>query len=132
MNFPSTVKLLIAWGRWGAIDVGYPRACPMFTLKARSPLYAAGYIPPDVLDMERAVGAIEPQERRILVLRFQWRARTIELANLLRINRITAWRRLNDAIGSAHVSYCNYCARETECGKTRYDRFTVSKTNVDV
>lgn len=87
-------------------NIGYPRICPMFTLTARSPAFAAGYIPADVIDIELAVRQVEPPERRLVVLKYQWSMTLSEIGALLDETKWVARRKIEGAEASVHSAYC--------------------------
>ena len=66
-----------------------------------------GYIPPDVMDIERAVGMMEPTERVIVIHKHQWGMTIREIALDLNCTKWTARRRIEDAEYAVHVAYCN-------------------------
>ena len=69
----STIRLLREWARFGqAHNIGYPTMSPMFGERAlKSPLFGAGYIPPDIEAVELCVCLLEWRLRRPLILRYQ-------------------------------------------------------------
>jgi hypothetical protein len=103
----STRALLRAWGRWGAINIGYPSACPTFRLTGRSPLHPVGHIPPDVLDIENAIGRVEWQERQLVIHRYQWHMTLREIGTRIGCSLWAARRKVEDAEYAVHVAYCN-------------------------
>jgi hypothetical protein len=102
----GTVKLLWAWGRWGSINIGYPVNCPMFVLTGRSPRTPVGYIPADVLDIENAVRRVEVQERRLIVLKYQWRSSLSDIAKIIDATKWSTRRKIEAAEGAVHDAYC--------------------------
>ena len=114
---PSTYKLLLEWGRWGAMEnIGYPRSSAFFgELALKMPLFAAGYIPPDVMDIENATRRVEPHERQLVVDKYQWRYTLSEIGVRLECTKWIARRRVEDAEYAVHVAYCNlgqrFCAQ---------------------
>lgn len=115
----STIKLLRAWGAWGSIHLGYPRQCPMSQLTARSPMHAVGYIPADVIDIERAVGMIDVSDRRILVLKYQWFMNLRELGDRLGCTRWQARRKVERAEGEAESAYCAFDTNSVKPARLR-------------
>lgn len=69
----STVKLLVAWARWGqGQSIDYPSMSPMFGERAlKTPLHGIGHIPPDVQEVESAVCRAEWHHRQALIYRYQ-------------------------------------------------------------
>jgi len=105
----STHALLVAWGRWGAIEnIGYPRYSPMFGERAlKTPLFAVGYIPADVLDIENATKLIEPYERQLVIHKYQWRMSLKEIGERMGCTKWSARRKVEDAEYAVHVAYCS-------------------------
>lgn len=77
----------------------------MSQLTARSPVHAVGYIPADVLDIERAVGEVDPFDRRLIVLKYQWFMNLRELGEHLGQTRWVARRRVEHAEGEVENAY---------------------------
>ena len=71
------------------------------------PLQPVGYIPPDVMDIERAVGRIEPKERVIVIHKHQWGMTIAEIGRELGCTKWSARRRIEDAEYAVHVAYCS-------------------------
>jgi hypothetical protein len=71
----STVKLLVAWARWGhGHNIGYPSAASFFGERSlKSPLHEIGHVPDDVAEVEAAVCALEWFYRSALIYRYQRR-----------------------------------------------------------
>jgi hypothetical protein len=69
----STVKLLVAWARWGhGHNIGYPSAASFFGERSlKSPLHEIGHIPDDVAEVEQAVCQLEWFHRSALIYRYQ-------------------------------------------------------------
>jgi hypothetical protein len=69
----STVKLLVAWARWGeGQSIDFPSMSPMFGERAlKTPLHGVGHIPEDVAEVETAVCALEWFHRMALIYRYQ-------------------------------------------------------------
>lgn len=69
----STVKLLVAWARWGqGQSIYYPSMSPMFGERAlKTPLHGSGHVPPDVAEVEHAVCRLEWFHRSALIYRYQ-------------------------------------------------------------
>jgi hypothetical protein len=109
----SSRAVLLAWARWGAIqNLGYPALSPMFGERAlKTPLYASTYAPPDVLEMDRAVGMVEPGERRIIIHRYLWRMSHTELGERWGLTRNKARHRLEAAEYAVHAAYISLNSR---------------------
>jgi hypothetical protein len=105
----STHALLVAWGRWGAMEnIGYPKMSPMFGERAlKTPLYAAGYIPADVMDVENATRLIEPDERQLVIHKYQWHMTLAEIGQRIGVTKWSARRKVEDAEYAVHVAYCS-------------------------
>jgi hypothetical protein len=71
----STVKLLVAWARWGeGQSIGYPSTTSFFGERAlKAPLHSAGHIPDDVAEIEAAVCKLDWFYRSALIYRYQRR-----------------------------------------------------------
>lgn len=69
----STVKVLVAWARWGqGQSVYYPTMSPMFGERAlKTPLHGIGHIPPDVMEVEQIICGLEWFHRSALIARYQ-------------------------------------------------------------
>lgn len=69
----STVKLLVAWARWGqGQSIDYPSMSPMFGERAlKTPLHGVGHIPPDVAEVEAVICKLEWFYRSALIARYQ-------------------------------------------------------------
>lgn len=69
----STVRLLVAWARWGeGQSADYPSMSPMFGERAlKTPLHGVGHIPPDVADVEAVICQLEWFYRSALIARYQ-------------------------------------------------------------
>jgi hypothetical protein len=104
----ATRSVLVAWAKWGQIqNLGYPSLSPMFGERAlKTPLFASTYAAPDVLEMDRAIGQIEPEERRMLIHRYLWHMTLSELGTRWAISKWKARHKLADAEYAAHVAYC--------------------------
>lgn len=68
----STVKLLVAWARWGqGQSIDYPSMSPMFGERAlKTPLHGVGHIPPDVAEVEIAVCRLSYEDRETIIQRY--------------------------------------------------------------
>ena len=78
----------------------------MFVLTGRSPRTPVGYIPADVLDIENAVRRLEVQERRLLLLKYQWRSSLTDIAKIIAATKWSARRKIEAAEASVHDAYC--------------------------
>src|SRR5271169_1773348 len=109
----GTRSVLLAWAKWGQLqNLGYPRLSPMFGERAlKTPLFASTYAPADVLEMDRAVGLIEPDERRMVIHRYLWRMTHSELANRWGLTRHKARHRVESAEYAVHVAYISLYSR---------------------
>lgn len=69
----STVKVLVAWARWGqGQSIDYPSMSPMFGERAlKTPLHGVGHIPPDVAEVEAIICKLEWFHRSALIARYQ-------------------------------------------------------------
>lgn len=89
-------------------NIGYSAVSPMFVERClKMALYPAGYIPADVMDIENAIKQVEPDERQLVIHKYQW---YMSLAELAERHKITKWqvrRRVEDAEYSVHIAYCN-------------------------
>lgn len=96
-----------AWGRGHNID--YPSMSPMFGERAlKSPLYDHGEAPPEVTLCDRAVCALDPQNRRIIILKFQSKASYRAMAEAIGIHLKDVRERLDGAIGEVHYQIQSY------------------------
>lgn len=86
-------------------NIGYPRVSPMFVLTAKSPAFAAGYIPADVMDIEFAVRAVDSVERRLVVLKYQWFMTLSEIGELIDETKWVARRKIEEAEAAVHSEY---------------------------
>lgn len=100
--------MLIAWAKWGQIHhLGYPRKSSMFGERTdKMSLYAPTWAPEDVLEMDQAVGFIEPEERRMLIHRYLWHLSLFELGLRWGISKWSARRKLENAEWAVHAAYC--------------------------
>ena len=126
----GTRAILLAWARWGAIqNLGYPALSPMFGERAlKTPLHASTYAPPDVLEMDRAVGMVEAAERRMIIHRYLWRMTHTELADRWGCTRHKARHKLEAAEYAVHAAYISLLPR-ARYGKSMEDANSV--TGVD-
>jgi hypothetical protein len=108
-HLSSTHALLRAWGKWGAMEnIGYPRMSPMFGERAlKTPLFAVGYIPADVMDIENATRVVEPDERQLVIHRYQWHMTLSEIGKRIGCTKWSARRKIEAAEYAVHVAYCN-------------------------
>jgi DNA-directed RNA polymerase specialized sigma24 family protein len=104
----STHSLLKAWAQWGASHhIGYPRMSPMFGERAlKTPLFPTDYCPPDVVQIEAAVCQVDPDERQIIISRYQWHMTVTQMAHRLGCSRSSARRKIDKAQWAVHVLYC--------------------------
>jgi hypothetical protein len=95
----STVKLLIAWARWGETQsIGYPSKAAFFGERAlKTPLYGVGHLPDDVFAIECAVCALEWVYRDALIGRYHRHLTWSELGQRLGLSSHRARRRLLEA-----------------------------------
>lgn len=105
----GTIRLLVEWGRWGAMEnIGYPRSSAFFGERVlKTPLFAAGYIPPDVMDIENASRLIDVDERQLIIHKYQWHMTLAEIGTRIGRTKWVARRRVEDAEYAIHVAYCN-------------------------
>jgi hypothetical protein len=110
-----TRSVLLAWARWGQTqNLGYPSLSPMFGERAlKTPLFASTYAPPDVLEMDKAIGSVEADERSILIHKYLWHMSLSELGERWRCTKWSARRKLESAEQAVHVAYCNLSCRLT-------------------
>ena len=103
----STVSLLKQWALWGAMqNIGYPKMSPMFGERAlKTPLFGAGYCSPEVQQIERAVCRLEPGDRQLLIHKYQWHMRPMQIAEWHRLSRSTLWRRMDQAEWAVHIEF---------------------------
>jgi DNA-directed RNA polymerase specialized sigma24 family protein len=103
-----TRSVLLAWARWGRLqNLGYPVGSSFFGERAlKTPLFESTYAPPDVLEMDRAIGQLEPDERTILIHKYLWHMSLSQLGERWACTKWSARRRLENAEQAAHVAYC--------------------------
>lgn len=95
----STVKLLVAWARWGqGQSIDYPSMSPMFGERAlKTPLHGIGHIPPDVADVEAVVCKLEWFHRAALIARYQRRLNWTKMGEYFG----TSWRSARKTVTQA-------------------------------
>jgi|GEM_PF-5936831 len=103
----STVKLLREWAKWGeAHNLDYPKMSPMFGERAlKAPLYGIGHIPPDVMKVERAVCCLSPDDRDVIIYRYQWHMSFPQMGIRIGRTRWVAQRRLQRAEQAVHNEF---------------------------
>ena len=103
----STIDLIRAWARWGAIQtLGYPNRTAFFGERtSKTPLHANDYIPPDIHRMEKAACHIDPLERRFIIHRYLWHMSLSEIAHIHSISKSTARRRVEEAEYAIHIEF---------------------------
>src|SRR5271154_4936254 len=99
----STIKLLIAWAKWGqGQSIDYPSLSPMFGERAlKTPLYGHEHMPDDVALVELAVCRLEWCDRDMLIMRYQRHLTFVQMGQRLSRSRWTAksWlRRAEDNV----------------------------------
>ena len=104
----STHLLIKQWANWGGMtNLGYPKISPMFVERCqKSRLYPIGYIPPDVIDIERAMKALSEEERKLMIKRYLWGETYREIGSWLNCTHWKARHKVEDAEYDLHIAYC--------------------------
>jgi len=103
-----TLETLRQWAAWGGMqNLGYPKKTSFFGERtAKSPLYGAEYMPPEIAEIERAVCSVTPMERMLIIRKYLWHMKYRELGQSLGVSLWTARRRVEEAEYAVHVAYC--------------------------
>ena len=109
----GTRAALIAWARWGAMkNLSYPTLSPMFGERAlKTPLHESTWAPPDVLEVDKAMGLIEPDERRMLIHRYLWHMTHAEIAERWGISKGRARHLLEHCEYAFHAMFVSLNSR---------------------
>ena len=104
----GTIHLLIQWGHWGSDDyLGYPRGCAFANQVGRGMRKPVDYIPANVQDIERAMKYVTPDERRLMLRKYQWHMTLSEIGRSLGCTKWAARRKIENAEYAVHSAYCN-------------------------
>lgn len=101
MSIAATTALLKAWGYWGSrINLGYPNG-------STGPWRASGRShenpDPQILEIDKAVSCVEPEYRKLLSERYQWRKPYLDICRQYGWSKATYYRRLGEAQWAVHV-----------------------------
>ena len=101
MGIRSTRDYLKAWGYWGSrINLGYPNG-------STGPWRPTGYShenpDPKILEVDKAVSHVEPEYRKILSDRYQWRLPRPDICRRYGWSTATYYRRLGEAQWAVHI-----------------------------
>lgn len=80
-----------------------PSVTPMFRLRIKSGGMGYTEAPPDILECEKAVCKVDPDERQILIIRYQRQFFPSEMAETFHVSRSQAYRWLERAEWAVHV-----------------------------
>lgn len=103
----STVRLLREWGRWGeAHNIDYPTMSPMFGERAlKSPLHGIGYVPDEIMRIEKAVCSLTFEHRDMIIQRYQRHLNFKKLGEWIGRDWRTARDRLKAAEHEVHIEF---------------------------
>ena len=101
MKITATIDLLKVWGYWGSrINLGYPTG-------SAGPWKPHGFAhdnpAPDILEVDLAVAQVEPEYRKLLSDRYQWRLQRFDICRRYGWSQATYYRRLGEAQWAVHI-----------------------------
>jgi hypothetical protein len=101
----GTLHRLYAWGRWGGqIHLGYPNCSAGFTEHTgKLPVWTKENPDPDILQTDKAVSAIEPEFKILIIGRYQWRTHWADIARRNGWSKATYFRKLENAHWAVHT-----------------------------
>ena len=102
MSIQGTKELLKAWGHWGGrINLGYPSGSTgPWRITVRS---TVDNPQADILVVDKAVSTVEPEYKRLLSDRYQWRKPRHDICRQYGWSTATYYRRLGEAQWAVHV-----------------------------
>ena len=100
----STIRLLRQWAKWGECNLDYPTHSSHMSLHIKTPLLAGTHIPPEIAEVEHAVGLLSFDLRDALIQRYQRHATWTQIGDRLGLSWRGAKRRTIEAENEVHTA----------------------------